>query len=92
MLETMAHLTHSRCMHEVEIPDFTGHATVTEVELCEDYYGAWESQEVDHEAEIYAENGWLRFAEGGWDPMGTYLAESLLTAGGAPAWDDPQAY
>lgn len=92
MLETMAHLTHDRCMHAVEIEGFQGHLTVTEVELCSDYFTAWEDQEVDHEAEIHAENAWLRFAEGGWDPMGTYAAESLLTAGGAPAWNDPQTY
>jgi hypothetical protein len=85
MLETMAHLTHDRCMHAVEVPDFEGHATVTEVELCADYFAAWEEQEADHEAEIHAEGAWLRHAEGGWDPMGIYLAESLLTAGGQVA-------
>jgi len=90
MLETMPHLTHDRCAVLLETGEFAGHQSVTELEVCEDYYGAWESQEPDYAAEIAAENGWLRYAEGGWDPMGTYLAESLMTAGGRPAYGDPQ--
>jgi hypothetical protein len=87
MLETMAHLTHDRCMHAVEIEGFQGHLTVTEVELCADYFSAWEDQEADHEAEIHAEGAWLRWAEGGWDTTGEYLWDSLRVPGGF----DPQA-
>lgn len=88
MLETMAHLTHERCMHAVEIPDFQGHATVTEVELCSDYFGAWEAEEQMMDDVRYAEGAWLRYAEGGWDTTGEYLWDSLRVPGGG---FDPQA-
>lgn len=92
MLETMPHLTHERCAVMLETGEYAGHQSVTELEICADYYGAWESEEALMEDVRYAEGAWLRYAEGGWDPMGVYLAESLMTAGGQPAYDDPQAW
>jgi len=97
MLETNVRLTHDDCGDAEDAlyleTGFAGHESVTDLELCA-HYTAARDQERAQEAtdEIYAENAWLRYAEGGWDPTGTYLAESLMTTGGQPAYDDPQAW
>lgn len=88
MLETMPHLTHERCAVLLETGEFGGHQSVTELEICADYYGAWESEEREMEAVRYAEGAWLRYAEGGWDTTGEYLWDSLRVPGGG---FDPQA-
>jgi hypothetical protein len=52
-----------------------GHPSVTEMELCE--ASTQEAMAQQHADEIYAENAWLRYAEGGWDVHGSYAAESF---------------
>jgi hypothetical protein len=84
----MARLTHADCHDAFASPGFMGHASVTELEICSEL----RAEDMERAAEIYAENAWLRYAEGGWDPTGAYAAESLLTAGGLPAYNDPQAW
>lgn len=58
------------------------HASVAHVRYC---FATNYEAEAEMRAEQHAENAWLRWAEGGWDPTGAYAAESLLTAGGLPA-------
>lgn len=48
------------------------HASVAHVRAC---YNAEERAAIEHAAEIWAENAWLRYAEGGWDVTGSYSAE-----------------
>jgi hypothetical protein len=81
MLETMPHLTHERCAVLLETGEFEGHRSVTELEICADYYGAWEFEEMQAVEERYAEGAWLRYAEGGWDVTGEYLWDSLRVPG-----------
>lgn len=85
-LETLAQVTHC---DDRGYGDVCTHLSVTEMELCRERIQ--EEQAADHAAEVHAEGAWLRYAEGGWDTTGSYAAESLLTAGGAPALWDPQA-
>lgn len=84
-LETLARLPHTG----YNLNPHT-HDSVTEWELCEAGHQA--ALDAESEAERYAENAWLRYAEGGWDPTGSYAAESLLTAGGLPALYDSQVW
>lgn len=54
------------------------HASVEHVREC--YYLS-EQNAAEQAAEIYAEGGYLRWAEGGWDKTGAYAHESFATPG-----------
>jgi hypothetical protein len=45
LLETLPALTHAGCFVVWEIPDFAGHQSVTELEVCADYHAAHEAEQ-----------------------------------------------
>ena len=92
MLETNVTLYHPRCCAEEDADrdgrTFPGHASVTELDICRetwDYDEAASAQAWEHA--VAGE----RAAEAAWDNRGYALDDATLTAGGVPAYYDPQA-
>lgn len=76
MLETMPRLSHDGCYCQFEVPDFPGHQSVTELEVCADYHSAQEAEQAAINAQQEAE--WrehVRWAQDAEAPMNARLAE-----------------
>lgn len=58
------------CTDNLEV--VTRHASVAHVRVC---WSTGMEAAAEHRAELWAENAWLRHAEGGWDTTGAYAAE-----------------
>lgn len=92
MLETNVNLYHPRCCAEEDAHFyghvFLGHASVTELDICRE---TWEYDEAAQaQAWAHAVAG-EQAAEAAWDNQGYALDDATLTAGGVPAYYDPQA-
>lgn len=88
MLETAVLLTHEGCVTEIEhrYQDrvFCGHPSVTELEICRD--AAAHREHADF-CEEMAERQLAAAFRSTYETDFQYLEESLLTAGGFPAWE-----
>jgi len=64
LLETVPVIRHEGCYADFELPNFEGHRSVTELELCEEVIDVMRAEQASIEAQWAAEQGpRVRFAD-----------------------------